>query len=124
MRACADAVGSNRLSGDGEIVDEAEFLGAQGDAGLERLGCAPRLVRRTGERQRPGVCLFEAHHDLGQGGLAGAVFANEAVNGAGRDAPVHIPQHFGCEGLADARCGDGRRGSVATAWFGSVRDRG
>ena len=116
--------GEQQIVGDGEIVDEAQFLRAQGDAGLERLGCAARPIGRTGERQRSGVRLFETHHDPGQGGLAGAVFAHEAVNGAGCDGQVHIPQHLGCEGLADARHGDGGRGSLATPWFGGVRDRG
>jgi hypothetical protein len=61
------------------------------DGNAERVsgGRIDSLVRARTDGQKPAIRGFCASHDLDEGGLAGAVFANQGMNFAGVDVERH-----------------------------------
>ena len=95
--------------GDGQIVDETQFLGTNGNARAKRVGRVGWPVGLAVEKQRSGVRIFETDNDLSQRRFAGPVLANQSVDAAGRNLQVDIPQHGSGKRLADS-LGDNPQG--------------
>src|SRR5262249_37265292 len=72
--------------GTGELVIEEGMVGQIAGDRLRRLGCLAHVV--PAEDDRPRRRLEEAHHHADRGGLAGAVAAEEAEDGAWRDLEI------------------------------------
>ncbi len=75
----------NGVFGDGEGWDEHEVLVDHADAEGDGVGGGCDADGRVVEEDLAGVHLVEAVEDLHEGGLAGAVFAEEGVDFAGGD---------------------------------------
>jgi hypothetical protein len=88
--------------GDGELAVEARLLVDGGDP--QRLGVARVMDvhRLVVEADGPGVRLIDPGDDLDEGGLAGAVLADQGVHLAGTHVEVHMVERLDArKGFAD-----------------------
>ena len=93
-----------------ERVHQHEVLVDHADAGGDGVPAAPDGHRPPGDADLPPVGPVEAVEDVHQGGLAGAVLADDPVDGPRRDGQAHVPVGVhGAETLVDAAKLDRRR---------------
>ena len=86
-----------------ERVHHHEVLVDHADAGGDGVLAAPDGHRPPGDADLSPVGPVEAVEDVHQGGLAGAVLADDPVDGARRDGQAHVPVGVdGAEALVDA----------------------
>ena len=97
-----DFAAQEDVFGDGQVGDLVELLVDGGDAGDLRLAGRGEVDRLALEDHLAGVALVDAGQDLHQGGLAGAVLADQGVDLALADVEVDVGerQHAG-EALGD-----------------------
>ena len=114
--------------GDREDRDQHEVLVDHADAGADRVAGAAELDRLAVDEDLALVRPVEAGEDVHQGGLAGAVLAEQAEDLAGPDLQVHVGiGNDAAEPLGDAPELDVHLGPPATAsrslggWRGSLK---
>jgi hypothetical protein len=98
------------VAGDAHERHDREVLEDGGDSPVQGIAWRGELERLAVHQQRAGVGLVNAREQLDEGGLAGAVVAQEAVDLAGAHAQRDVLQgDHATEVLRDAaRLEDGR----------------
>ena len=81
--------------GDVEVGKEQRLLIDRGDAEALALGGVADGHRLAGEQDFAAIGLVDAGHDLDQGRLAGAVFAEQRVDFAGIERQRHVLERLG-----------------------------
>ena len=95
---------------DGEVVGELEVLVDHADAGLDGVRRARERDGGAVELDGPLVGPLHPVEDLHEGGLAGAVLADDGVHGSAADAERDVlVGHDAREALGDPAQPDGRR---------------
>jgi hypothetical protein len=85
------------------LGEQADVLEGARDAGLGDLVHGGRLVGRAAQHEAAGVGRVQAGDDVEEGGLAGAVGADQAVDLAGVDRDADVRQRLqAAEALGDA----------------------
>jgi hypothetical protein len=115
-RAAPQLGTEEQRAGDGQVVAQRELLVDQRDAARDRVRRRPQHDRLAVDRDRAGVGAQHAGQHLHQRALAGAVPPDQGDDLAALQREVDAAQHRDAvERLADAPCGEQRRGHRVVA---------
>src|ERR1700738_3212191 len=115
------------ILGNRQRRDQAQLLRDGYNARRNRVVRTGKIARPPGNENAPAVGTAHATQNADQGGLAGAILADDGVNFAGVDFEVDmVERNIGFESLADILRVDRRDGSLRSgpdAYFHLSRSR-